>query len=166
MRTRSSQCHNNPVLVTTCKPPDHVKYFHDSQTYDVKKLVDVWIRMDVVQVEDGILSQTFHLTMYFFQFVTGVNFKWYYVMWCIIALLVWIVPWIKLRICRLPLDPGIWSCRFFGFLLRAFMMNWMLCTKNDLKLSHINQVNTLPNMKLATSLIFSLCHTCRIFEGF
>ena len=35
MRTRSSQCHNNPVLVPPCKPPDPVKDLYDGQTYDL-----------------------------------------------------------------------------------------------------------------------------------
>ena len=36
LRTSSSQCYNNPVLVPPCKPPNHVKYFYDGQTYDLR----------------------------------------------------------------------------------------------------------------------------------
>ena len=43
--------------------------------------------MDVVPVEYRIFSQKFHLTMWFFQFITGITSKWYYFIWCIIALL-------------------------------------------------------------------------------
>ena len=46
--------------------------------------------MDVVPAEYGPFAQIFHLTMWFFKFITGSNFKWDYVMWRIIALLVWI----------------------------------------------------------------------------
>ena len=53
MRTSSSQCHNNPVLVPPCKPPGTVKDLYDGQTYDLKTRVDIWTRMDVVPVEYG-----------------------------------------------------------------------------------------------------------------
>ena len=45
MRTSSSQCHNNPVLVPPRKPPDPMKYIYDGQNYDLKTTVDIWTRM-------------------------------------------------------------------------------------------------------------------------
>ena len=45
------------------------------------------------------------------------------------------------------------------------MLNWMLWTKNDLKIFHRKQVNASPNMKLVTSLMNFECQTCGIFEG-
>ena len=90
LRKRSSQCHSNPVLVPHQKPSNTVKGIYDGWTFDLKKSVDIWTRMDVVPVEYGKFSQKFHLTMRFFKFITGVTFKWYYVLWCIIDLLVWI----------------------------------------------------------------------------
>ena len=75
MRTSSSQCHNNPVLVPPRKLPDPVKDLYDGQIYDLKTRVDIWTRMDVVPVEYGTFAQTFHLKMWFFQFITGVTFK-------------------------------------------------------------------------------------------
>ena len=95
MRTSSSQCHNNPVLVPTRKPPDSMKDLYDCQTYDLKTRVDIWTRMDVVPVEYGIFTHTFHLTMWFFQFITGIFFKWYYVIGKSVALLVCIGIWKK-----------------------------------------------------------------------
>ena len=73
--TRSSQCHNGPVLVPPRKPPDSVKYLYDGQPYKLKTRVYIWTRMDVDPVEYGTFAQTFHLTMRFFQFITGINFK-------------------------------------------------------------------------------------------
>ena len=73
--TSSSQYHNNPVLVPPRKPPDPVKDIYDGQNYDLKTRVDIWTRMDMVPVEYGTLAQTFHLTMWFFQFITGITFK-------------------------------------------------------------------------------------------
>ena len=52
-----------------------------------------------------------------------------------------------------------------GFLWRAFMLNWMLWTKNDLSIFHRKQVNASPNMKLVTSLMNFECQPCMIFEG-
>ena len=45
------------------------------------------------------------------------------------------------------------------------MLNWMIWTKNDLKIYHSKQVNTSQNMKLVTSLMNFECQTCGIFEG-
>ena len=56
MMTSSSQYHNNPVLVHPRKPPDPVKDLYDSQTYDLKTRVDIWMRMDVVPVDYGKLT--------------------------------------------------------------------------------------------------------------
>ena len=52
-----------------------------------------------------------------------------------------------------PPDPVIWSCQGFRFLWQAFMLNWMISTKNQFKVSHRKQVNDPSNMKLLTSLM-------------
>ena len=70
----------------------------------------------------------------------GMNFNWGYVLWCIIALLVWIGLWTKLIIYRVPPNPIKWYCRGFGFLWQSFMLNWMLWTKNYFKVSHSNKL--------------------------
>ena len=105
LRTSSSQFHNNPVLVPPCKPPNHVKDLYEGHTYDLKTRVDIWTRMDVVPVEYGTFTQKFHLTMWFFQFITETSFKWDCVIRRSVALLVWIVLWTKFRIYRVPPDP-------------------------------------------------------------
>ena len=94
--TSSIQCHNNLVLVPPRKPPDPVKDLFDGQIYDLKTRVDIWSRMYVVPVEYGTFDQTFHLTMWFFQFITGISFKWDYVIGRSVALLIWIGLWTKL----------------------------------------------------------------------
>ena len=165
LRKSYSQCHNNQVLVPPRKPPDLVKGVYESQTYDLKTRVDIWTRMGVVPVEYGTFAQTFHLKMWFFQFLTGINFKRDYVIGRSVALLVWIGIWTKLIIYRVLPDPVRWSCRGFGFLWQVFMLNWMLWNKNDLKVSHRKQVNAPPNMKLMTSLMNFECQPCGIFEG-
>ena len=153
LRTRSSQCHNNPVLVPPLKPPDPVKDLYDGHTYDLKTSVDILTRMDAMPVEYGTLAQTFHFTICFFQFITGIYFNLDYVIGWSVALLIWIGLWTKLRIYRVSPDPIRWSCRGFGFLWRAFMLNLMLWTKNDLNIFHRKHYNVSPNMKLVTSLI-------------
>ena len=74
-RTSSIQCHSNIVLVPPCKTPYPVKDLYYGQTYDLKKRVDIWMRMDVVPVEYRTFAHIFHLTMWFFQFITEINFK-------------------------------------------------------------------------------------------
>ena len=86
-----------------------MKDLYDGQTYDLETRVDIWTRMDVVPVEYGTFTKTFHLTMWFFQFITGINLKCYYVIGHSFALLVWIGLWTKLRIYRVPPDPVRWS---------------------------------------------------------
>ena len=88
LRTGTSQCHSNPVFFPNSKPPDPMKDLYEGQTYDLKTRLVIWKRMDVVTLEYGKSSQIFHLTICFFQFITGDTFKYYYVMWLIIALLV------------------------------------------------------------------------------
>ena len=77
--TNSIHCHNNPFLVPPCKPPDPVKGVYEGQTHYLEKRVDIWTNMDVVPVEYRTFAHTFHLTMWFFQFITGITFKWGYV---------------------------------------------------------------------------------------
>ena len=166
LRTSAIQCHNNPALVPPRKPPDPVKNFYDSKTYDLKTRVDIWTRMVVVPVEYRTFAQIFHLTVWFFQFITGINFKCDYVMWSIIALLVWIGLWTKLIIYWVNSDPSRWSFWGFEFIWRAFMLNWMLWTKNYLKLYHRKQVNTPSNMKFVTYLMDFECQPFGIFEVF
>ena len=74
-----------------------MKDLYDSQTYDLKTRVDIWTRMDIVPVDNGTFAQTFNLKMWFFQFITGINFKWDYVFECSVDLLVLIDLWIKRR---------------------------------------------------------------------
>ena len=161
----SSQFHNNQVFVPRRKPPDPVKDLYDGHVYNLKTRVDIWKRMNMVPVEYGKFSQTFHLTMWFFQLITGISFKWGFVIGRSVVLLVWIGLWTKLRIYRVPPDPVRWSCRGFGFLWRSFMLNWMLWTKSDLNIFHRKQFNVSPNIRLLTSLINFECPPCGIFEG-
>ena len=79
LRKSSSQCHNNSVLVPPRKPPNPVKDLYDGQTYDLKPRLDIWMRMDVVPVEYGTFAHKFHFKIWSFQFITGINFKWDYV---------------------------------------------------------------------------------------
>ena len=65
-----------------------MKNLYAGQTYDLKTRVDIWTRMDVVPVEYVTFAQTFNLTMWFFQFITGITFKWGYVIGSSVALLV------------------------------------------------------------------------------
>ena len=44
------------------------------------------------------------------------------------------------------------------------MLNWMLWTNNDLKVSHRKHVNAISNMKLVISLVYFECQPCGIFE--
>ena len=100
-RTNSSQYHNKPVLVPPRKPPNNVKYLYEGQNYDLKTRVEIWTRMDLVPVQYGTFAQTFHLTMWFFQFITGITIKWYSVMGRNVALLVCIGLWTKLGVIEL-----------------------------------------------------------------
>ena len=113
----------------------------------------------MVPVESRNSSQKFHLTRWFFQFINGITFKWDYIIGRSVDLLVCIGLWTKLRTYRVPLDPVIWSCRSFGFIWQAFMLNWMLWTKNYLKIFHSKQDNAPPKMELVTSLMnFNVNH--------
>ena len=64
-----------------------MKDLYDGQTHELKKMVDICTRTDVVPVEYGKFTHTFHLNIWFFQFITWINFKWDYLIWSIIDLL-------------------------------------------------------------------------------
>ena len=105
MRTSYSQCQNNPVLFPPHKPPYSVKGIYYGQTYNQKTQVYIWTRMDIVPVEYGTFTHKFYLKMWFFQFITGINFKWDYVIMRSVDMMVCIGLWTKLRIYNVPLDP-------------------------------------------------------------
>ena len=62
LRTSSSQCHSNPVLVPPNKPLDPVKDLYGGKTYHLKTRMNIWTSIDEVPVEYGKIAQTFHLT--------------------------------------------------------------------------------------------------------
>ena len=96
--------------------------------------------------------------------IIKLTFKWDYVIGRSVAMLIWIGLWTKLRIYRVPPDPIRWSCRDFGFLWRSFILDCMLWTKNNLKVSHRKQVNAPSHMKMVTYLINFQCKPWGIFE--
>ena len=49
--------------------------------------------------------------------------------------------------------------------MASIHVDWMLGTKNYLKISHRNHANVSPNMMLVTSLMNFECQPCGIFEG-
>ena len=61
--------------------------------------------MDVVPVEYENVYQTFKNNMWLFKFITGITFRWYFLIWLIIALILWISLFNKFRINRVPPDP-------------------------------------------------------------
>ena len=80
-------------------------------------------------------------------------------------LMVWIGIWTQLRIYRVPPDPVRWSCRSLVFICHSLMLNCMLWTKNDFKVSQRKQDNAPSNMNLVTSLMNFECQPCGVFEG-
>ena len=66
----------------------------------------------------------------------------------------------------MPPDPVRRYCRGFRSLWRALIINWMLFSKHDLRLSHRKQANAPSNMKLVTSLMDFKCQPYGIFDGF
>ena len=141
-----------------------MKDLYDGQTYDLKKRIDIWTRVDVVPVEYGTFPLIFNLEMWFFQFITGINFKWDYVMFQNIDLLMWIGLWTKLKIYRLPPDPVRWSCQCFVSIWQVFMISWMLFSNNELMVYCIKQVNSTSDVRLETSLMNLECQPCGISE--
>ena len=165
LRKISNQCRSNLISVPPRKPPDPMNGIYGGQTYYSRTRVDTWTRMDVVPVEYGTFAQNFHLMIWFFRFITGINFKWDYVMWQIIDMLACIDIWTKMRIYIVPLDPFRWSCQGFGSLWRSLMMSWMLLSKNYLKVYHRKKLHALSYGRLATPLMNFECQTFGIFEG-
>ena len=51
MKRISSQCHSKLILVPSHKPLDPMMYLYDGQTFDLKIMVDIWMRIDMNTVE-------------------------------------------------------------------------------------------------------------------
>ena len=66
----------------------------------------------------------------------------------------------------MPPDPVRWSCQYFGSLWQAFMLIWMIWSKNDLKVSYMKQVNAPSNMNLVKYLMNFEYQPCGILEVF
>ena len=116
MRKISMQSHSIRVLVIPPKPPGYAMDNNDGQVYDMKIIFDIGIRMYGVLVQYGILVPKCHLSMCFFQFISGITLKWDYIIWHISDLLMWIDLWNKLRIYSLSPYPINFSCQVFGVL--------------------------------------------------
>ena len=130
MSTRSIQCHSMTVFVPPIKPPDTVMDIHYGQTYGLKTRVDIWT---------GWMWNMHHFFIrltWFFQFVTGITFWWDYLMWHIVALLVWIDLWIELGVYTVNLDQVKWYYRNFGYLELSLIMMCIIIYKNGLIISH------------------------------
>ena len=135
--TISIHCHSNPVFVTP--RVNHMILWmdiYDGQTYGLKTMGGIWKNMDVVTVEYGIFTHTFHLKIWLFRFITGITFRWDCVLWHIVIIMVWIILWNKLRIYRVPPDPFKCSCWGFVSLWQSFMMIWMLLSNKYYSVSH------------------------------
>ena len=78
--------HSNPVLLPSQKLSSPVMDLYGSQTYALKTRVDIWTRMGVVLAEYEILSQKFHLSMWFFKYIAGIEFRWDHTIWWIVAI--------------------------------------------------------------------------------
>ena len=86
MRTISSQCHSNLILVPPHEPPNFVMGIYHGKTFDLKARVYLWTRMYVTHVEYGKIAHMFYSMMWFLQSVTENIFRFNGVIWCIIAL--------------------------------------------------------------------------------
>ena len=95
LSTSYIQSYSNPILLASCKPPDHVMDNYDGQNFSLKLRFHVWTGLDVVMVACVIYPRTLHMSIWLFQFITGVTFRWDYVMCWIVDMLVWIVIWKK-----------------------------------------------------------------------
>ena len=76
-----------------------------------------------------------YFTMWLSHFINAIDFRWYYVLWCIFSLLVWIGIWKKMMMFRVPTYPINWYCRDFGYIHIPFMMIYILIPKKGLSLS-------------------------------
>ena len=90
MSTRSIQFHNEPDLFTYCKPTNIVMYIYYGQTYHLETRVDIWTSIGVVLVDYGMFSHIFIFKIWFFQFINGIAFRWYYVLFCNVGIMMWI----------------------------------------------------------------------------
>ena len=90
LSTRPIQCHNEPDFIPSCKPTNLVIYIYYGQTYHLKTRVDIWTRIGVFLVDYGMFSHIFIFEIWFFQFIDGINFRWYSVLFCNVGIMMWV----------------------------------------------------------------------------
>ena len=78
--------------------------------------------MDVVLEEYGIFALMFHLKIWLFQVITGINFRCENLLCRSVSLLMWIGIRKIIFIFREPPDPYNWSCRGLGFIWSVSMI--------------------------------------------
>ena len=82
-----------------------------------------------------------YFTMWFCQFINGIAFRWYSVLWCIIYLLMWIDIWRKLIMHRVLPYPIKWycGCQYGTFKIKALL--------------HLIHNNNLPTWLASANLV-------------
>ena len=121
----------------------------NGQTYVQKTRADILTSMYVVTVEYGIFPHMFHLEIWFFQFINGINLMWDYVLWNILDVLVWIGLWKFLRIYRVSPYPLKWYCWGFVYMWQEFTMIYMILPNKYLSLSLRNKYYSPSYVSLA-----------------
>ena len=116
LRTIYIQCQSKLVVVPPHKPPNLTMDVYDSNNSGLKTMVDIWTIMYMFTEEYRIFDQKFHLTMWFFRFITWITLTCDYVLWRIVSLMAWNHPWIKLVIYRVTPDPFKWYFKGFIFM--------------------------------------------------
>ena len=102
LSTISIKCHNEPDLFPSCKPINLVKEYILRYNYHMKTQVYIWTSMGVVLVDYGMFFHLFIFKIWFFQFINDITFRWYYMLLCIVGIMMWVFILKKLRIYRFP----------------------------------------------------------------
>ena len=112
------------------------------------------------------IFQMFQLMMWFFQFIIEIKFSWDYFPCWIFSLLIFIGHCIKLRIYLVPPDLFRWSYKGLEYLLRTFIMMWLIMSKKHISLSNSKQCYAPSDVRLLIFLMDFQFQPCEIFEGF
>ena len=138
---------------------------YDSNNSGLKTMVDIWTIMYMFTEEYRIFDQKFHLTMWFFRFITWITLTCDYVLWRIVSLMARNHIWIKLIIYRVTPDPLKWYFKGFIFMWPELMIMWMLLSNNYLNIYKMKKFYSTEDMRLAESFMDIECQPCGIFGG-
>ena len=116
LRTSSVHFHGKPDFFHSCKTTNTLMDMYMTVRLMVLKKGGYTDKDGCGSVGVWNIYHNIWFTMWFCQFINCIAFRWYYVLWCIVSILMWIGILEKLKMYRVPPYPIKWYCQGFVYI--------------------------------------------------